>query len=191
MRSRSPTSGDLVASPQPFIILGDAIWLDFVNTAGGTGPVADRLTDLTAYLEWARLEKLVPDDPPLPYSDILEFRDRLAALARAVAADRQAPASSIHAINSVLGQATGYHQLTRVQGSWRTVFSPVRTLTAIDAIARSAATTLSDPDALLRQCAGTGCTLYFVDASPNHSRRWCSSATCGKQMRVDRRRTAR
>jgi predicted RNA-binding Zn ribbon-like protein len=178
-------------APSPFVILGDAIWLDFVNTARGTGPVGDRLLDPSTYQQWTRLEKLPPDDPPLSFADILEFRDRLTSLAKAVSAQRQAPASSIHAINAILAQSTGYHQLTRVQGSWRTVFTPVGTATAIDAIARSAAMTLSDPGAIVRQCSGAGCTLYFVDSSPNHSRRWCSSATCGKQMRVERRRTAR
>jgi predicted RNA-binding Zn ribbon-like protein len=178
-------------APSQFIILGDAIWIDFVNTARGTGPVIDRLVDHTAYTQWARLEKLPMEDPPVGFPAVLEFRDRLSSLAKAIAAQRQAPATSIHAINAILAQSTGYHQLTRVQGSWRTVFTPVRSATALDAIARSAAATLSDPDAIVRQCSGAACTLYFVDSSPNHSRRWCSSATCGKQLRVERRRTAR
>ena len=180
-----------MGAPQPFVILGDAIWIDFVNTGRGTGPVLDRLTDHDAYLQWTRLEKLPADDPAAPFADILEFRERLTALARAVSLERQAPASAIHAINAILGQVTGYHQLTRVQGSWRTVFTPVRAAAALDAIARSAAVTLSDPEAIVRQCSGPACTLFFIDSSPNHSRRWCSSATCGKQLRVDRRRTAR
>ena len=181
----------LAAAMQPFVILGDAIWIDFVNTGKGTGPVMDRLVDHTAYLQWAHLEKLPPDDPVVPFPDIVEFRERLTSLAKAISAGKQAPASAIHAINAILGQSTGYHQLTRVQGSWRTVFTPVRTSTSIDAIARSAAITLADPEAIVRQCSGPACTLYFVDSSPNHSRRWCSGATCGKQLRVDRRRTAR
>ena len=180
-----------LAAAQPFVILGDAIWIDFVNTARGTGPVMDRLTDHDAYLQWTRLEKLPADDPAVPFPDILEFRERLTALARAVSMGKQAPASAIHAINTILGQGAGYHQLTRVQGSYRTVFTPVRAAAAMDAIARSAAVTLSDPDVIVRQCSGTACTLFFIDSSPNHSRRWCSGATCGKQLRVERRRTAR
>ena len=181
----------MAAAAQPFVILGDAIWVDFVNTARGVGPTIDRLSDHNAYLEWTRLEKLAPDDPPVGFAEILDFRARLVSLAKAVSAGRQAPAGSIHAINAILAQTTGYHQLTRVQGSWRTVFSPLRNAAAMDAIARSAAVTLSNPEALVRQCSGAACTLYFIDTSPNHSRRWCSSATCGKQLRVDRRRTAR
>ncbi|MEO8199059.1 MAG: CGNR zinc finger domain-containing protein [Gemmatimonadota bacterium] len=174
-----------------FVILGDAIWIDFVNTSKGTGPVLDRLGSMEAYRRWVQVVKLIPDDPQIPFEEIIDFRDRLTALAHAIGSSRQAPAVSIHAINAILAQTTGFHQLTRVQGNWRSVFTPLRPPTALDAVGRSAAATLADVNAVVRQCSGPGCTLYFVDNSPNHSRRWCSSATCGKQMRVDRRRTAR
>ena len=179
------------AQASAFVLLGDAIWVDFVNTARGTGPVLDRMTDMAAYSQWIRLEKLPPDDASVPFADVLEFRQRLTALAKAISEKRQAPATSIHAINAILAQTTGYHQLTRVQGSYRTVFTPVHPATALDAIARSAATTLADPGSIVRQCSGPACTLYFVDSSPNHSRRCCSSATCGQKLLIDRRRTAR
>lgn len=176
---------------QEFVILGDAIWLDFVNTARGTGPVLDRLRSMEAWKRWIEMEKLPPDEGNMELGEILEFRDRLGALAQSLAKERQAPAISIHAINGVLAHTTGYHQLTRVRGSWRSVFTPVRPASAIDAIARSAAVILADPAAVVRQCSGVACTLFFVDVTANHSRRWCSSATCGKQLRVERRRTAR
>jgi len=174
-----------------FIILGDAIWVDFVNTARGTGPVLDRLTSQEAWREWVALEKLPADGNTLEIGEILEFRDRLTALAQSLSRERQAPAASIHAINGVLAHAAGYHQLTRVRGTWRSVFTPVRPPTAFDALARSAAATLADPTAVVRQCSGPGCTLFFVDTSASHSRRWCRIETCGKKMRVERRRTAR
>ncbi|MEP7326037.1 MAG: CGNR zinc finger domain-containing protein [Gemmatimonadota bacterium] len=174
-----------------FVILGDAIWVDFVNTARGTGPVLDRLRSMEAWKRWIDLEKLPADQGTMELSEILEFRDRLSALAQSLARERQAPSTSIHAINGVLAHTTGYHQLTRVRGTWRSVFTPSHPVTPIDAIARSAAATLSDPAAIVGQCSGAACTLYFIDISANHSRRWCSSTTCGKQHRVERRRTVR
>jgi len=176
---------------QEFVILGDAIWIDFVNTARGTGPVLDRLRSMESWKRWIDLEKLPPDAGTMELSEILELRERLAALAQSLSRERQAPSTSIHAINGVLAHSTGYHQLTRVRGSWRSVFTPARPATPIDAIARSASNTLADPAAIVRQCSGVACTLYFIDVSANHSRRWCSSATCGKQLRVERRRSAR
>lgn len=178
--------------PEPgFIILGDAIWVDFVNTARGTGPVVDRLSGPDAWRAWIALEKLPPDDTTRPFTEILELRERLTALAQALSRERQAPAASIHAINAVLAKAPGCHQLTRVRGTWRTLFAPVRPPTAFDAIARSAANTLSDPAAVVRQCSGPGCSLFLVDTSTSHSRRWCRMETCGKRMRIERRRSAR
>lgn len=176
---------------QDFIILGDAIWIDFVNTARGTGPVLDRLRNMESWKRWIGLEKLPADEATMEFSEIIELRDRLTALAQSLSKERQAPAASIHAINGVLANSTGFHQLTRVQGSWRSVFTPNRPPSAIDAIARSAAATLADAAARVRQCSGIACTLFFVDTSPNHSRRWCSGTTCGQKLRVERRRTAR
>ena len=35
-------------------------------------------------------------------------------------------------------------------------------------------------------CSGTGCGWFFVDESPNRTRLWCSSATCGNRERARR-----
>jgi predicted RNA-binding Zn ribbon-like protein len=35
-------------------------------------------------------------------------------------------------------------------------------------------------------CSGAGCGWFFVDESPNRTRRWCSSATCGNRERARR-----
>lgn len=38
--------------------------------------------------------------------------------------------------------------------------------------------------ALVRQCEGAGCTLWFFDASKGHARRWCSMAVCGNRAKA-------
>lgn len=43
--------------------------------------------------------------------------------------------------------------------------------------------TEEDP-ALLRSCAGPGCTLWFVDRTKAHRRLFCSAATCGNRAKV-------
>jgi predicted RNA-binding Zn ribbon-like protein len=35
-------------------------------------------------------------------------------------------------------------------------------------------------------CSGTGCGWFFVDESPNRTRLWCSSGTCGNRERARR-----
>ncbi len=38
--------------------------------------------------------------------------------------------------------------------------------------------------ALLKQCAGTGCTLWFLDRTKAHGRLFCSAAVCGNRAKV-------
>jgi len=37
---------------------------------------------------------------------------------------------------------------------------------------------------LVRKCEGPSCTLWFLDVSKGHGRRWCSMAVCGNRAKV-------
>jgi predicted RNA-binding Zn ribbon-like protein len=37
---------------------------------------------------------------------------------------------------------------------------------------------------LVRKCEGPGCTLWFLDVSKCHARRWCSMAVCGNRAKA-------
>jgi predicted RNA-binding Zn ribbon-like protein len=37
---------------------------------------------------------------------------------------------------------------------------------------------------LVRKCEGSGCTLWFLDVSKGHARRWCSMAVCGNRAKA-------
>jgi predicted RNA-binding Zn ribbon-like protein len=172
-----------------FTILGDALWLDLVNTARGraTDP-PDLLPDESAVIRWAAAQRLDIHGGPPPLGLLLHFRERLTALAEALHAGLQPPATAIAAINEHLARGAGYHQLTRVSGDWRLRFAPEQRLGFLEAIAHSAAESLADSLRFVRRCAGQGCSLFFTDDSPTGSRRWCSAAVCGRQARVERRR---
>lgn len=176
--------------PDPeFTLLGDACWLDFVNTARGrTDPAPDLLPDPAAYHRWTKAEKLISDVDVIPFGEIRAFRQQLVALAEALAAGRQAPASAVAAINGILARETGHETLTRVGGTWQIRFAPDRPATALVAVARSAAATLAEPERQIRQCAGNACSLFFRDGSASQSRHWCSDTACGANGRVERRR---
>jgi predicted RNA-binding Zn ribbon-like protein len=172
-----------------FTLLGDACWLDFVNTARGrTDPAPDLLPDPAAYHRWTQAEKLASDVDVIPFGEILAFRRQLVSLAEALAAGRQPPASAVAAINTVLAREPGHEGLMRVGGAWQLRFGPARAPAALATVARSAATTLAEPAQLVRQCAGDPCSLFFLDGSPTQSRRWCSNTACGGTGRIERRR---
>ncbi|HET6796363.1 MAG TPA: CGNR zinc finger domain-containing protein [Gemmatimonadales bacterium] len=172
-----------------FTLLGDALWLDFINTARGrSSNPPDLLPDDAAVLRWATSQQLDVNGGAPPVVLLHGFRDRLSALAEALNAGLQPPAGSIAAINQHLAQGEGCHQLTRVSGEWRLRFTPERRPSLLEAIAQSAAASLSDTLRLVRRCAAPTCSLFFIDDSPNQSRLWCSAAVCGCQSQVERRR---
>ena len=172
-----------------FTLLGDALWLDFINTARGRGPAPpDLLPDEAALLRWSAAQSIDLNgrQPPLPL--VLQLRDRLTALAEALHAGFQPPAASIAAINEQLAQGGGCHQLTRISGGWQLRFAPERRPDVLQAIAQSAAASLANSLRFVRRCAGEGCSLFFSDDTPNQTRLWCSVTICGQEMKVERRR---
>jgi predicted RNA-binding Zn ribbon-like protein len=184
--SRWPT-----AEPAPaaeFTLLGDAVWLDFVNSGRGrVAPPADQLPDRAAFERWCLMLQL-EQDPAIPFELVIRFRQQLTLLGEALHAGLQPPATAIAAINEQLARSAGANQLIRVRGEWRLRFSPCNPPDALIAIARSAAATLTDPLLFVRRCAAGDCSLFFTDSSPNGSRRWCSAAVCGQFGRIERRR---
>jgi predicted RNA-binding Zn ribbon-like protein len=179
--------------PDPeFILMGDAVWIDFINTARGRGPEpVDSLPDPAAYHRWTKAEKLASDAMELPWEEVRGFRDRLTTVAAALADERQPPSSSIHDINRLLARSEGHQQLTRVGGAWHLSFAASRAPAALEAVARSAALTLADPLGRVRQCRAEDCSLFFIDRSPGLSRTWCSAELGIHPVRVERRRAAR
>lgn len=175
-----------------FTLLGDAVWLDFVNSAQGrTSNPPDLLPDSQAFARWAVAQRLLQLDRGPAYETVRELRASLTALAEALHAGVQPPSRPIAAINELLAGCTGSHRLVRVGGTWQLQFAPSRPLAPLEAIARSAAATLADHSVLVRRCAGETCSLFFLDGSPTRSRRWCDPAACGASLRVERRRSLR
>ena len=118
-----------------FTLLGDALWLDFVNSARGrTVSPPDLLPDSAAFGRWCELQHLDPVESP-EFPAVLEFRDRLAELAEALHDGRQPPGRAIAALNEQLARIAGSRQLTRLGGEWRFGFIPSRPLSALEALA--------------------------------------------------------
>ncbi len=173
-----------------FVLLGDALWLEFINTVAGPEG-SDTLPDPAAYLRWTKAVRVEAPMNAVAFPEAVEFRGILLSMAKALATSRTPPPAAIAAVNGRLRRIDGREQLIRVGGSWQTRFVPARTLTALEAVARSAGNTLTSPVVAVRRCANPGCLLFFADASPNLSRRWCSRARCEQRGQIERRRIAR
>ena len=178
-------------SDPEFLLLGDALWLEFVNTIHTPPGPRDTLPDPGAYLRWTKAVRLEPPADRAGFTEARAFRARLLALAHALDDGRSPPPSVVEAVTTRLAALDGREQLVRVGGSWRLRFQPARPPTALQAIALSAAQTLANPLVLVRHCANPDCAVYFVDESAQQSRRWCSPSRCGQRGRYERRRGTR
>ena len=76
---------------EEFILLGDALWLDFVNSARGRRRCFARppLRSRRLGRAGASLQHLDGAGDPVPFAQILEFRARLTELAEAMHDGRQ------------------------------------------------------------------------------------------------------
>ena len=173
-----------------FLLLGDALWLDFVNTARGRGPVADRLPDAAAYHRWAKATRIGSDADVTPFQHVRRFRSRLIELADALHAGAAAPSAVVSSLNQLLERAHGREQLTREGGAWKLRFSAAAVPEGLVAIAHSVAATLSDGAVEVHECAAEECTLFFAVPKGALERRWCSLEPCGRETHVERRRGA-
>lgn len=178
--------------PDPeFLLLGDALWLEFVNTVATPTGGSDALSDPAAYHRWTKSVRVEPPADAAAFQDALRFRAKLLQLARALDAGRNPPPAAIEAINTRLLTLEGRRQLVRIGGAWGLRFAPSRSPSALEAVALSAAETLADPLTVVRHCANPDCGLFFADDSPNQERRWCSRSRCGQRGRIERRRGTR
>jgi predicted RNA-binding Zn ribbon-like protein len=50
--------------------------------------------------------------------------------------------------------------------------------------AQIAALVANEDPALVKRCAGAGCSLWFVDRTKAHGRIFCSAAACGNRAKV-------
>jgi predicted RNA-binding Zn ribbon-like protein len=95
--------------------------------------------------------------------------------------------AEVRKLNELLERADDHRVLERAGNRFRVVprrrdRSPGEILAML---AGSIASLIAEEDpALVKRCAGSGCTLRFLDRTRAHRRRFCSVATCGNREKV-------
>jgi predicted RNA-binding Zn ribbon-like protein len=190
-------------------IVGGDVALDFVNTEDGDPPeeCLRGYGDLVAWSVLAGLlsaeegERLTgeaglrPGDADAAYRDALRLRGALYDVFRAVAED-EAPAShDLEVVREYEREALSRGKLVQGDRSFAWEWEDPRDLARMlwpVAHAASGLLTSGDLDRL-KLCSG--CYWVFLDASRNHSRRWCTMEVCGtdekKRRYVAKRRRIR
>lgn len=140
-----------------------------------------RPEDVARWLEAAHFECV----PAEAERDLLEtartLREAIYSLAMGRLTGRPLPEGARTILNDLAQQSAAAPSidtggLTQVRGNADTLLAFV---------AREAALLLGSPMAdRIRQCAGDGCAILFLDTSRSGDRRWCSMAACGNRQKV-------
>jgi predicted RNA-binding Zn ribbon-like protein len=184
-----------------FPLVGNLLWLDFVNTEPRReGRRVDLLRDFGDLLKWLGATGSVSSDDlrravrwqgraegQRVWREAVALRSVLQAGAERLADHKPAGDDLVRAVNRVLAWRPAYRELVREGKAWvsraRPVFAEPRQL--LVPIAESAAWLLEHGDpSLVRRCEGSSCVLLFYDTTRNRSRRWCSMDGCGSRAKA-------
>ena len=204
-----PTTSQQLASRAgrpAFAFVAERLWLDFVNTDGGShgsdgvgdfdGLVAWLETAIALDIERAQMMRRraiqQPSGATAALVDARRVRAALRNLAERGAVAPQVRVDALGEINRVLGRSAGTRRLEiRPDGTFARSFVPVGDAFAglMIPIVESAADALILGElARVRRCADPRCARVFYDGTKNAARRWCDMATCGNRAKAARHR---
>lgn len=195
--------------PAPFFI-GESPALDFLNTVAMSRSVRyDWLESGADLLDWLVAAGLASEPEVAPFrnagaanaleqarQDIIAFRERLRSFVDEVCGSELTnPGRPVIAeINAILARGARFLQIEATAGSGDPAARPLALVDKhpmtdpcdlIVRIATAAARLITEADFhYVRNCEGPTCTLYFLDISKNHKRRWCSMEVCGNRAKA-------
>ena len=187
-------------------LLGGALCLDFVNTVDPRFGEEndDYLDSYPALLAWGvhtgilgaeemtalqREAERRPHEAAAIHTSAVELREALYRLFAARADGRTAAADDLQLFNRALAGALAHERLETAPEGYRWAWeeSPSALDRVLWPVVRSAAELLTAAEQpVVRACSSSGCGRLFVDATKNHSRRWCSMRGCGSQEKARR-----
>jgi predicted RNA-binding Zn ribbon-like protein len=187
---------------EPFFV-ADHRALDFLNSvATPQDERIDWLVDGPSFLRW--LVRAFDVDADLSFAGAR--LDEVAARARlfrewfrgfvekhAGELLRPSQVRSLRPLNAVLSVDRAYQQVVSAKEGATLVLRTQRDFKSaadlLQPIAHAVADLLCNADfEQVRQCEGANCTLWFLDISKSHKRRWCSMAVCGNRAKVAQHR---
>jgi len=178
---------------------GGRVCLDFANTLDWrlTVEPVELIADYPALLSWSlrrgtlsqrttRLLKPQQESGDARTAMMLahSLRGQIWAIADALRAGARA---DLRGINSMLLEVPRQPGLIQIERRIAFDLDGTDARQPLWPVLWSLTTLLASEDAQrLGMCEAEGCGWYFVDESPNHSRRWCSSEVCGNRERARR-----
>ena len=178
---------------------GGRVCLDFANTLDWrtSDDPQELIPDYAALLSWSERRGTLP----LAAARRLKARStsREAAAAMQTAYDlrrdiwsisdalRGSRAADLGLVNRLLTAAPRQPDLVRQDRGYRHALAGADVMEPLWPVLWSLTALLASDDARrIGCCEADGCGWFFVDESPNRTRRWCSSEVCGNRERARR-----
>jgi predicted RNA-binding Zn ribbon-like protein len=184
--------------------LGGRLCLDFVNTVDPREPAGhDFLPRYASLLTWATAARVLdeqrmrramaarratPDEAVKAHTEAIASRETLYRVLRAAIARRPPSRHDSEILMAGAAHLQTRRRLRSVRGNWRWDWAeddPLR-LPYLIVLADALDLLTGEEVNRLGVCAGQPCGWLFVDATKNHSRRWCSMAGCGNRAKTRR-----
>lgn len=169
---------------------GDHPALDLLNTVVTVdGDKVERWTSDADVLAWLRtaveVSTALPARPPAGLLDAARrLREQLRAL---VAARKDGRPVDVAALNALLTRAPRRLVVRAEEGGLRlgTAYDGADADALLAPVVEAAARLLTEERLdLVKRCENPACTLWFLDKSKSHQRRWCSMGLCGNRHKV-------
>ncbi len=169
---------------------GDHPALDLLNTVmTEDGARVERWTSDGDVLAWLRTladgADSLPARPPAGLLDAARaLREQLRGL---VAARKDGAPVDVAALNALLARAPrrlvvrAQDGTLRLANAWEGKDTDALLAPVVEAAARLLTEEKQD---LVKRCENAECTLWFLDKSKSHQRRWCSMGLCGNRHKV-------
>ncbi|HEY7315057.1 MAG TPA: ABATE domain-containing protein [Gemmataceae bacterium] len=197
----------MTSNRPPAFFVGEHTALDFLNTiATPRDAPVEWLADGNDLIDWLQLAKLIEaadaarirESGSAALDEIVQrargFRDWLRGFVTRHMGKPLRATAGIAPLNDLLAEDSSFQQVEAVGGRLlsRRVYRWESPEELLQPVAAAAADLICHQDfRLIRSCAGSACTLLFLDRTKAHARRWCNMAVCGNRAKAAAHRARR
>lgn len=198
-----------VATASRFLWVGEHPCVDFLNTLiNKDGRRLDMIEDFAALLSWCAEAGLLRSEQAkesgsrwngtaeeaAALESARHLRQVLRDMAQQVIADGEIGQSALDTVNGWLRQGVGFQEVVRAHSDGASLCGKFalhfkgkveKPEDIVVLLCACAADLMCHTDlGTLKKCSNPACVLLFLDASKNHTRRWCSMNLCGNRSKA-------
>jgi|SRR5271165_2867446 len=191
-----------------FDLTSGSLCLDFANTVSHRKQPEQKHDNLTGYddlvfftqdsgvispqlaREILDFSGMKPKDRAAAFELAIKLREAIYQVFAAVARSRVPKKRDIKLIEDLASQAMTHRRLVAAGGGyrweWKHGKSEPLSCVLWPIVASAAELLTSDRVTQVRECEAKTCAWLFLDATRNHSRRWCDMSVCGNRQKARR-----